>query len=909
MPLLIVEKGPDRGQNIPYGPTPLIVGRGAKATFKLNDPSASREHFKIFLQGDSYYIEDMSSLNGTVVNGQALEGPVAIEDGTQINIGETSFTWSEVAQIENDPLINQKLAGYHIQKRLGRGGMGTVYLACQLSLQRNVAIKILNPQLGQDKNFIQQFIGEARACATLNHPNILQVYDVGGKDGHYYYSMEYASGGSIQRSIDGQKKLPVEEALTYMLNTACGLEYAERKKIVHRDIKPDNLMLSEDNVVKIGDLGLAKRLDQEQGKKDNLIYGTPHFIAPEQARNEAIDHRADMYSFGASFYRILSGQTPFQGQNIHQIIMKHVLEPPPPLISLDPSLPVDLCQVIAKMMEKDRDKRYASHGEIIQELERIQKRVQRKEQRQKAMFPDTKKREKTPETRPTGEVKKLSQTGAHRRMRRRSQKKYGMTVSVAVATGLLMLYLLWPTPTMPRGSRKGSPEESQEGRNNAERTDPLPQPPLEKRYQELKSSQFTAADPIPFIQGYQSIVREAQPESALAQNALRDLELLLENNLLAPCKGLAGEKKFYAAFQLLAKFEKEFVIPHLQEKTVECRSEIEKKCREELFQTEIAFHEQWEKRESQRIALKLDELRMLRALGSKDFDEELAEILDRWSEKIKPQVTPEKNPDDARPQPEKIPTDESLRECREVLDTTLRSFDYKKGVKELENLLGKSDSGEWQNIVRDLKSLDAFLSKIGGEMSARNYPLLPEAVRTEYLKKTSLSGDVEVKPVGIENQRLISRISMAKGTAEFGLSLKELGPLWIYENLMTGQRQSGKSLVPAALFCYYYKLYRQGWSCCQKAKEAGVADKDLPILQAKFEQVEIRAEQKYKEGMAKNYRELLERQDELRAKAQEGKDIKAAKSEFLENVRQFEQALKEYEEEYRYTRFFSTIKE
>lgn len=352
MSVLLVEKGSSKGASVTYSGKTLTVGRDVNSSLQLDDTGISRNHFQISFEDNTFQIQDTGSTNGTLLNGHFISEKSPLKDGDSIKAGETTLLWlKDKANYEKDPLIGKKIRGYLILSRLGKGGMGTVYKAKQISLDREVALKILNHTKVSER-FIKQFMEEARSAAALNHSNIIQVYDVGEASNFYYLSMEYASLGSLQNMLSGGKKLPYKEALDYMLDVAKGLEYAERKKIVHRDIKPDNLMISEENTVKIGDLGIAQRLDDKE--KDNRILGTPHFIAPEQAQGKTLDHRADIYAFGATFYRILSGKTPFQGNNIKTIVLSHINKPVKPLKEIEPSIPDELCNLIEKMLQKNR---------------------------------------------------------------------------------------------------------------------------------------------------------------------------------------------------------------------------------------------------------------------------------------------------------------------------------------------------------------------------------------------------------------------------------------------------------------------------------------------------------------------------------------------------------------------------
>lgn len=367
MSTLLVEKGPNKGQYAKWSSnsSQIIVGRDQRATLTVDDNSASRNHFKIYKKEKMFFIEDLGSRNGTIVDGVNIEHPTVLKLGACIQIGETIFVWSN-AEKKQDPLIGANLSGYFIEELLGKGGMGQVYLAKQLSLERSVALKILAPKLIRNEVFIQKFIEEARASAKLNHPNIVQVYDVAECEGKYFFSMEYAPGGSIQDIISGGRTLSIERAIECFKDTVSGLEFSEKKQIIHCDIKPDNLMIAEEGIIKIGDLGLAQSLDNKKEKEQ--LYGTPHYFAPERITGGVVDHRSDIYSCGATFYRILTGTTPFKGRNSKEIIRAHVNQELTPPCEINPDIPKYLQDIIMKMMAKSPDDRYDSNSLILKEL-------------------------------------------------------------------------------------------------------------------------------------------------------------------------------------------------------------------------------------------------------------------------------------------------------------------------------------------------------------------------------------------------------------------------------------------------------------------------------------------------------------------------------------------------------------
>ncbi|MHC4925397.1 MAG: protein kinase domain-containing protein, partial [Planctomycetota bacterium] len=342
-----------------------------KAALRIQDPLASRNHFEIRAEGDGFVINDMGSRNGTLLNDKKLESEQALALGDQIQVGDTILSFlSDKKEESAGGLIGKEIGGYRIIQRLGRGGMGTVYEAEQLSLHRVVALKVLSARLISDPTFVTQFVSEARAAGQMNHPNIVQVFDVGSDRGLHFFSMELMQTESVGDLIAREGPVGWERALEMMTDAAAGLIFAEKNGVIHRDIKPDNLMLTPEGTVKIGDLGLAKKAEDLAGE-GGAIFGTPHFIAPEQAQGKPVDARADLYALGATFYRILSGQTPFSGENVKEILVKQVNEQPRPIQELVGDLPDEMAAILGKLMQKNPDDRYRSAQGLFEDLERV----------------------------------------------------------------------------------------------------------------------------------------------------------------------------------------------------------------------------------------------------------------------------------------------------------------------------------------------------------------------------------------------------------------------------------------------------------------------------------------------------------------------------------------------------------
>jgi hypothetical protein len=374
MPTLVVEKGQDKGKAIPITATQtVIIGRDTSTALPLRDHMSSRMHFKIEPREDGYWIHDLESMNGTYLNGAKIKLPIKLEVGDLIKVGETLFTFLSEGSSATT-LSGQTLAGYRIIERVGRGGMGTVYKAEQVDLQRVVALKIISDEHVKDREFVDLFIHEARASAKLNHPNIVQVYDVKKNGESYFFSMEYVSGGSVQDLLNKQRKLPVEDCVAMILDAARGLEYAHKKGIIHRDVKPDNFMISETGTIKIGDMGLARGLDEKVGpEEETSVIGTPHYIAPEQVLGRPADFRSDIYSLGATLFRMVTGVTPFHAAGVRELVNRKVREEAPPAHQHNPEVPKPLSELIAKMMSREPEKRFQTMGEVVAALERIQR--------------------------------------------------------------------------------------------------------------------------------------------------------------------------------------------------------------------------------------------------------------------------------------------------------------------------------------------------------------------------------------------------------------------------------------------------------------------------------------------------------------------------------------------------------
>lgn len=261
-------------------------------------------------------------------------------------------------------LVGQEISGCEILQKVAMGGMGSVYKARHKALDRIVCVKILSPALTNDKKAVELFLTEARAIAELEHPNIVQVYNVGKEKGYYFIVMGFIEGQTLSQLVKRNKNLPLDTVLDLFEGILLGLDAAHAKGIIHRDIKPSNILINADMQPKIVDFGIAKKMDKEKGStKTTELAGTAYFIAPEQALGHDLDTRADLYSVGASLYYVLTGQFPYNGKNTIDIIQKHINEPVPNPAELVPEIPAWLAGSIQKLMAKKPEDRFQTAKE------------------------------------------------------------------------------------------------------------------------------------------------------------------------------------------------------------------------------------------------------------------------------------------------------------------------------------------------------------------------------------------------------------------------------------------------------------------------------------------------------------------------------------------------------------------
>jgi serine/threonine-protein kinase len=297
----------------------------------------------------------------------------------QIMVDNEYVTKRQIArlkQIIEAERSGQKIPGYKILGKLGAGAMATVFKAKQLSLDRTVAIKVLPRKFSANQQFIERFYAEGRAAAQLNHPNIVQAFDVGKAGDYHFFVMEFVDGRTVYDDITKHKRYTEAEAIDIVMQIAEALQHAHERGLIHRDVKPKNIMINQDAVAKLADMGLARAISDKEAAEAEAgkAFGTPYYISPEQIRGEKnIAPPADIYSLGATLYHMVTGNVPFDGKNPSAVMHKHLKAELAPPDHVNPRLSAGVSEVIEMMMAKDPRKRYQTCKDLLVDLRAIRK--------------------------------------------------------------------------------------------------------------------------------------------------------------------------------------------------------------------------------------------------------------------------------------------------------------------------------------------------------------------------------------------------------------------------------------------------------------------------------------------------------------------------------------------------------
>lgn len=331
---------------------------------------------------------NLDTLVGRLVIEQGLATEIEVEQARAARSSEDTsliemlvnahfVTHGQIARLKSQieaERSGQKIPGYKLLGKLGAGAMATVFKAKQISLNRDVAIKVLPKKSTANPQFVDRFYAEGRAAAQLNHPNIVQAYDVARAGDYHYFVMEYVDGRTVYDDIAAHKRIPERDAIQIAVQVAEALEHAHSKGLIHRDVKPKNIMIASTGVVKLADLGLARAMsDSEMAEAEaGKAFGTPYYISPEQIRGEkTIGPQADIYSLGATLYHMVTGNVPFDGKNPSSVMHKHLKNELVPPDQVNPALGAGISQVIEMMMAKSRKARFQNCHDLLVDLRSI----------------------------------------------------------------------------------------------------------------------------------------------------------------------------------------------------------------------------------------------------------------------------------------------------------------------------------------------------------------------------------------------------------------------------------------------------------------------------------------------------------------------------------------------------------
>ncbi len=367
--ILVIQPTDGETREIDLGETrlPCVAGRDSDLSqIVLDDSQCSRAHCKFTEAPGGLAIEDLDSRNGTWLNGIRIEKGL-LKPRDVLRLGGTEIIIEEIAP--PDPLEGKRLAGFELKEAIGHGSYGTVYRAMQLNLGRTVAVKVLSEECRRDPERVDDFLTEARRAGRLNHPNLVQVHDVVNTDDQYLLAMELMTSTATDL-LREEGPFAEGQLLQVLRDMTKALGYAESQRLVHRDVKPDNILVNDEGVFKLADLGIAAPIAENGVAAQEKTYGSPHYVAPEQARGGSIDGRADLYALGASAWHLATGNTLFQGTS-RQLVGHHCNTPIPDLRRLAPKLSPALVQLIASLLEKEPGRRPANAQEANKRVEHI----------------------------------------------------------------------------------------------------------------------------------------------------------------------------------------------------------------------------------------------------------------------------------------------------------------------------------------------------------------------------------------------------------------------------------------------------------------------------------------------------------------------------------------------------------
>lgn len=363
MPRLICRTRPLAGRSFPILKDLMTIGTLASCDVQVLDNRAGPVHCQIRRTGAMITVADFGGPGGTLVNGQAITDRL-LQYGDVLRVGDSEFLFEGDS---NERGLSDLVPGYEVLDKLGEGGMGYVFRARHLADGHVVALKVLAPRFTARPRQVEQFHREAEMARAANHPNVVAVTDVGAVGNVHYFAMELLDGETCLRRLEREGPYPILDVIRIGRSTARALHHLHQRRLLHRDIKPDNLMLCRDGTLRITDLGIAVDLDRlaTEGPRGRIV-GTPHYLAPEVAAGSEPDGRADLYSLGCTLFHLLAGASPFRDGTPAEILAAHVQDSIPTVNDIRPEVPRSLAAVIERLMAKRREDRFADAGQVVE---------------------------------------------------------------------------------------------------------------------------------------------------------------------------------------------------------------------------------------------------------------------------------------------------------------------------------------------------------------------------------------------------------------------------------------------------------------------------------------------------------------------------------------------------------------
>nr|MDP9342994.1 serine/threonine-protein kinase [Actinomycetota bacterium] len=355
----------------------VVLGRDPSCDVVLDDHLVSRRHAQLEVDDSGrMVIRDLGSRNGTFVNGQRIEGAVVLAGTERIGIGDAEISLApEVAPApppeEADRMVGTTLGRYRIEAKIDEGAMGAVYLAEHTRLGKHVALKVMGQRLFRNQVARQRFVDESRTVASLDHPNIIPVFDADEIGDELFIAMRYVDGEDLGRLLDREGALDPERAINIVAQVGSALDAAHSRGLIHRDVKPGNILIASarDSAgaghAFLCDFGITKNLASSGLTATGQTLGTPNYMAPEQFKGQPVDGRTDLYALGCVLYECLTGTPPYPGDTFETVMYGHLMTAPPPPTAHQPALPPGLDAVVAKAMAKDPADRYATCAELV----------------------------------------------------------------------------------------------------------------------------------------------------------------------------------------------------------------------------------------------------------------------------------------------------------------------------------------------------------------------------------------------------------------------------------------------------------------------------------------------------------------------------------------------------------------